>query len=111
MNLLDRLDGVQVINSRVKANLVHDCDSGVLGSLIELQHSWGDIAGCDDVLLVADRRLDDLCVEDVWDEGDDKVVLSHDGVECSCVVDVDGDSLGVLDAFGELLRALEGTAS
>lgn len=38
-------------------------------------------------------------------------MLGYDGVECSCVVDIDGDSLGVLDAFGELLRALESTAS
>lgn len=111
MNLLNRLDGVQVVNSGVKTNLVHDCDSGILGSLVKLQHGWGDIAGCDNVLLVADRRLDDLCVEDVWDKGNDEVVLSYDGVECGCVVDVDGDGLGVLDAFGELLRAFESTAS
>jgi len=111
VDLLDGLDGIQVINSWVKTNLVHDCDTGILGGLVELQHGWGDIAGCDDVLLVADGGLDDRCVEGIWDQGDDEVVLCDFSIESCLVGDVERDRMGILDAFGELLCAFECTAS
>lgn len=43
VDLVNGLDGVKVINTGVKTDLVHDSDAGVLGSLIELQHSGGDV--------------------------------------------------------------------
>lgn len=47
---------------------------------------------------------------DVWDEGDDELDLGQLSVQGSRVIDVQGDGVGVLDAFAELLSALEGTA-
>jgi hypothetical protein len=63
------------------------------------------------VLLVADGGLDDRCVEGIWDQGDDEVVLCDFGIESRLVGDVERDRVGIPDAFGELLRAFEGTAS
>lgn len=62
------------------------------------------------MLLVADGSLDDLRMVGVWDQGDDQVDLLERLVECGRIVHVEGDGLGVLEAFGELLCALERSA-
>lgn len=110
MHLLDGLDGVEVVDSWVQTDLVHDCDAGVLCSLIQLKHGWRDIGSGDNVLLLADGRLDNSGMESVWDEGNDQVVFADSGVQSLLVGDIEGDWGSVLDAFGELLCALKGTA-
>lgn len=92
-------------------NLVHDGDASILGSLVELKHGGGDVAGGDDMLLLADSRLDDGSVESVRDQADDEVVLGDLSVKGLVVVDIEGDSLGELDAIGESLGALNVSAS
>jgi hypothetical protein len=63
------------------------------------------------MLLVADGRLDDSCVEGVWDQGDDKIVLSDFGVEGLLIGDIERDWVSVLDTLRELLCALKSSAS
>lgn len=99
-----------LLTTGVEADLVHDGDAGLLGGGVQLQHGRADVAGGDDMLLLADGRLDDLGVEGVWDQGDDEVVLGDGGVEGLCVVDIEGGRLCALDAGGELLGGLEGPA-
>jgi hypothetical protein len=94
-----------------EANLVHDGDTGLLALLVELHHSGRDVGGGDDILLGADGRLDDGSVESVGNQGDGEVDSLHGLVESSIIADVEGDGLGVLEALGQLLGALEGTAS
>lgn len=48
-------------------NLVHDGDPCLLYLWFKLEHSWGDITCGNNVLLVANRRLDDGNVKGVWD--------------------------------------------
>lgn len=110
VDLLDRLDGVQVVDARVEADLVHDGDAGSLGLGGQLLHGGADVAGGHDMLLGADGRLDDLGVEGVRDQGDDEVMLANGGVEGLLVVDIEGDRVGVGDAGGELLGRGEGPA-
>ena len=93
--------------NRIKTNLVHDGNASLLGRSIELQHGRADVAGRDDMLLVADSRLDDGGVVRVRDQADDKVMLGNLGVQGLLVVDIEGDGVCVLDARGELLGCCE----
>lgn len=80
VNIVDGLDGVQVVDTGVEADLVHHDDTGSLYLRLELLHGVRDVRGGDDVLLGLDRGLDDSGVEGVWNQGDDNVVLA-DSVE------------------------------
>lgn len=93
-----------------QANLVHDGDAGILALLVELQHGRGNVAGGDDVLLLTDGGLDDSGVEGVGDQADDEVVLGDLGVEGLVVGNIERDGSGILDAGGESLGGLEGSA-
>lgn len=111
VNLVNGLDGVQVVQTGVKTNLVHDRDTSVLALLVQLHHGRGDVAGGDDMLLLADGRLDDGGVEGVGNQADDKVVLGHLGVQGLVVGHIEGDGGSILDTGGERLGRLEGSAS
>lgn len=76
VDLINRLDSPQVVDTWVQTDLVHDCDTGVLGGLVQLHHGWGDIGCGYDVLLLCNRGFDDCGVVGVWDEGDDEVILA-----------------------------------
>ena len=89
VNVVDGLDRVQVVDSGVKANLVHNDDASLLDLWLELLHRIRDVRGGDHVLLVLDGGLDDIDVVDVGDERDDKIVLGNQCVERGRVLDVD----------------------
>ena len=93
-----------------QANLIHDGNAGILALLVELQHGRGDVAGGDNVLLLADGGLDDSGVEGVGDQADDKVVLGDLGVEGLVVGNIERDGSGILDAGRKSLSRLEGSA-
>jgi hypothetical protein len=95
---------------RVETNLVHDGDTRGLGLLVQLEHGRRDVARRDNILLVADGRLDDGGVEGVGDQADDKIVLSNLSVESLVVGYVERDGVSILDTLGELLSAGEGAA-
>lgn len=62
------------------------------------------------MLLGADGRLDDQGVEGVGDQGDGDIVLRESLVEGLVIADIEGNGSGILEAFAELLGALEGSA-
>ena len=93
------------------SNLVHDRDSRVLYLLFKLEHAWGDITRGHDILLVSDRRLDDGRVEGVRDQTNHKIVLCYSSVKGFVIGDIEGDWICKLDTLGELLRAIESSAS
>jgi hypothetical protein len=103
VHAVDDVDGGDVVDSGVEADLVEDDDPGLLALVLERLHGRGDVGRGDDVLLVPDRGLDHGGVEGVRDEGDDEVVLGDGGVECLGVGNVQLDSLGVGHLDGELL--------
>ena len=108
-NLRNGLDSVQVVDTRVQTNLVHDSDTSLLAVLVQLHHGRGDVRGRDNVLLGTDGRLDNQGVESVGDQGYGDIVLRESLVEGVVIADVEGDGCGVLEAFAELLGALEGS--
>lgn len=104
------LDSVEMIDSWIETDLVHDRNAGVLALLVQGLHNITDVARRHNVLLVADGALDDIGVEGVGDEGDDEIDLGHCGIESLGVGDVEGDRVCIGDALTELLGGLEGTA-
>ncbi|KAB8349840.1 hypothetical protein FH972_023853 [Carpinus fangiana] len=110
VNLVDGLDGVQVVDARVEADLVEHGDAGCLGLVVELLHLRVDVRGGDHVDLVLDGRLEDGGVEGVGNERDDDVLACDGGVEGGRVVYIDRDGLCVLDALAELAGAVNGAA-
>jgi hypothetical protein len=97
--------------SRIKSDLIQDGNSCIFALLIQLQHCRRNVTGCDNILLVPDRRLDDGRVESVWDQGDDEVVLCNRSIERLVICNIERDWDRKLDAFREFLRALESSAS
>jgi len=53
---------------RCVPNLIYHCDASLLGFILQLKHCWGDITGCDNILLVSDGRFDDCCMESIRDQ-------------------------------------------
>lgn len=107
VDVVDGLDSVEVVDTRVETNLVKDSDSGLLRLLVECHHGLGNVGSGDNILLLVDGGLDDLCVEGVWDQRDDQVNLSDLLLQCLCIVHVDGDGIGMLETLCELLGALK----
>lgn len=98
-----------MIDSRIQTDLVQDRNACLCGLVLEFQHGRGDVAGCDDILLLANGRFDDSGMEGIRDQRDDQVDFGNFGVECFVVGDIEGDGTGVLDAsskgFGTLERS------
>jgi hypothetical protein len=127
VDLVNGKDSRQVVDTGVKTDLVHDSDTSLLGGGIELHHGGRDVGGCDDILLLADGRLDDGGVECVGDQADDNVNLGDFSVEGLVVVDIElrklvlqvncsaevsyADSCRVGYALGQSLCLLESPAS
>lgn len=103
VDLLNGLYGVQVVDTRVKANLVHDNDTSILGSLVKLTYGWRDVASSDDVGLTLDSGLDNSSVVGIRDQRDDEVMGSDGGLESLGVVHIEGDGTGARKVGSESL--------
>ena len=77
MDLVNGLDGVEMINTGVKTDLIQDNNTSSLDLSVELPHGWRDVASGDDIGLALDRRLDDLSMVCVRNERDDEIVSGH----------------------------------
>jgi hypothetical protein len=97
-------------NTRVQTDLVHDRNARLFHLVLQLQHCRRDIAGCNHVLLLPNRRLDDSGVKRVGNQTDRQICPLHLFVEGLFIVHVKGDGSRVLNAFAELLRTLECSA-
>lgn len=111
MDLADGLNSVQVIDTRVKADLVHNDDTSLLRLLVEFSDSRGNVAGGHNVGLPFDGGLDDGGVVGIGDERDDEVVGSNFALEVSSGVNVKGDGARVGKAIDQALGGRERPAS
>jgi hypothetical protein len=89
MNFVNCFDSVQMIDTRVEADLVHDDDPCFLCLRVELPHSGRNVAGSHNMSFALDCRLDNGCVVRVWNEGNDEVVGSDLNIELSTRVDIE----------------------
>ena len=94
-------ESVQMVDAGVHANLVQDSDTSRNDFGFKGLHGIRHVAGCDDVLVIPNGRLDDIDVEGVGNERDDQVMPSYEGVKCSVVFDVQSNGFG---QSGKLLR-------
>lgn len=99
------------IKGHTEANLVHDCDSGILALLVQLHHCGGNVAGRDNVLLFANSRLDDIDMIDVWNQADDQVMLGNFGVQSIVVQDIDRGRCGKFVVTRKFSSGLQSSTS
>jgi hypothetical protein len=99
MDFFNGLDGIKMIDTWIQANLVHDCDSCILGLLVEFQHGGRDIAGRYHILLVSYRRLDDTNVECVWNQANNQIMFGYGSIESLVVGGIQGNGSCELDAL------------
>jgi len=111
VHLVDGLDGVQVVDTRVEADLVHDDDTCLLGRFFESSHCGRDVAGGDDMSFALDSCLDYCSVVSVRNEGDDQVVGGDSGFKCSRIIDIQRDGASTGKVSSKRLSGFEGTAS
>lgn len=73
MHLLNCLDSIQVIDTRIM-DLIYYGDSGLFDIPSKFQHCRRDIARCDNVLFISNSRLDDSSVKSARDEADCRIM-------------------------------------
>ena len=110
MDLVDELHGVQVVDTRVEANLVHDHDTSLLDLLLKLTDPRADIARRDHIRLALDRGLDDGNMVDVRNERDNEVVVRDSLLERSGVGHVERHASRVGEVSSEALSGGKRTA-
>jgi hypothetical protein len=79
MNLIDRLHCVQVVDTRVKAYLIHDYDACGSDTLFQSPNRRRDVTGRDNVFFGFDGGFDDRNMERVRDKRDN-YINSSDGL-------------------------------
>jgi hypothetical protein len=93
-----------------QANLVHDGDASILALLVELHHGRRNVARGDDMLLLANGRLDNSGVERVGDQANDQIVLGDLGVQGLRIGNIERDGSGILDAARKSFGGLQSPA-
>ena len=78
-------------DAKTYTDFIQNSNACILCLLVKLEHGRGDIACSHDMLLVSNCRSDDSCVEGVWDQTDDKIMLSDRSVKSVVISDVQGD--------------------
>ena len=111
MYLVDGLDSVQVVNTRIEADLIHDNDASLLDRFVESAHRRRDVASGDDMSLSLNSCLYYCGVVSVRNKGDYKVVVGNSGFKCSRIVDIQRDGASTGKVSSKRLSRFEGTAS
>jgi hypothetical protein len=88
VHLVNGLNGVQVVNTGVEADLVHDNDTCLLGRFVQSSHRGRDVTSGDDMSLALNGCLDYCGVVSVRNEGDDEVVGGNSGFKCGSIIDI-----------------------
>ena len=68
MHFGNSLNSVQVVDTGIEADLVHDDDTGILDRLVEFAHGGRDVARGDNVGLALDGSLNHGSMIGVGDE-------------------------------------------
>ena len=88
VDLVNRLHGIQVIDTRVKTDLVHYDDASFACSCIKFGHRRGDVARRHNVSLTFNGGFNDGSMISVRDKRDDQIVGRYFGLESGCVAHV-----------------------
>lgn len=111
MNFADGLDGVQMIYTRIKANLVEYDYTSSLCLGIELSHGRVDVAGGDNVRLALDSCTNNSSMIRVGDEGNHKVMFSDCLFQSFSIINIERNSGGGGKRTSECLGRREGPTS
>lgn len=111
LDFVKDLDGPQVVNSGVDADLVETDQTSILELLLEGTHLGVDVGGCDNVDLLFKGSLHDLGVVGVRDQADNNVVTLDSLSESVSRRDVNRHGGGVGEAGSEVLCTSKCSAS
>lgn len=92
MNLVDELHCVQMIDTGVETNLIHDHDSGLLDLIFKFTDAVANVARGYNVRLALDGGLDNGDMVDVRNKRNDKIVLCNSLLQGGAVGHVKGNS-------------------
>ena len=77
MNLVDRLHGIQMVDTRVKAYFIHDNDASGFCTLLECPYSRRNVACRDDMCVALDSCFNNRNMERVGDKRDNCIYGSN----------------------------------
>ena len=102
VDVLDGLDGIQMVKTRVQADFVEHGDASCLNLWLERTDRVGHVRSRDDVDLVLACSLDDIRMVDVRDQRNDQVVLLDGRAERRSILDIDLHRLRAWELLAEL---------
>ena len=111
MNLGNCLDSIQVIDTGIKTNLVHDDNSGLLCLFVKFAHSRRDLGRRNNMCLALDSGFDDSRVISVRNERDDQFICGDFLLQSFGVVNVKRDGSRIRETFRETLGRSKSSAS
>ncbi len=84
MNLIDRLHGIQMVNTRVKAYFIHDNDASGFYTLFQCPNRRRNVARCDDMCGGFDSCFNNQNMERVGDKRDNCIYGSRRARKALC---------------------------
>ena len=88
MDLCDGLDGIQMIDTRIKANLIHDRDASFFDLGFELLHCRAGVRGGDDIHFLSYGRFDDQSMVGVGDQTDRDIDFADFRIQSRFIFDI-----------------------
>jgi hypothetical protein len=92
MNLIDCFHGVQVVDTRVKADFIHDDDASGFDTLLQCPNCRRDVACCNNMCVAFDSSFNDRNMERVRDKRDNSIDSCNSIVERRGISNVKRDS-------------------
>lgn len=86
--IVNRFDGIQMVDSWIESHFIENHDSSFFHCLLEIPHSIRDVRGSHDVLPVLDSTLDDRDMVDVWKQRNDEIMIPDESIERGLVLDI-----------------------
>ena len=109
MDLINGLDGIQMINARIHANLIQHSDASLLCLLLERANLRRHIACGDHIRLASNSRSNYAGVVGEWHKGYNHIVVRNTAVEL-WGGNIERDGIGASTSCCHLLGGRERTA-
>ena len=111
MNLINCLHGIQVVDTRIKTNFIHDNDASGFNPTLKRLDRGRDITCRDDVCLAFDGSFNDRNMESVRDERNNCIYSRDGGLERRGISDIKRYSRRAGKALCQRFCTFEGATS
>ena len=111
MDLVDCFHGIEVVNSGIKSNFIHDDDPGFPRCCIELTHGRRDVTRCNNMSLSFDSGANNIRMVCIRNQGDNEIICRYFSLKGGGIGDIEGKSGSVRKPLPKSLGLLERAAS